>query len=203
MSFTDIIKTSVMEGFSYSDITTTIITITLLISFVMAVYIFFVYRFSTKNEFYQPSYGISIVIMSVITAGIILAMQSSLVISLGMVGALSIVRFRTAIKDPLDLLFLFWSIGMGIINGAGLYEVAILTSLMATGGIILFTILPLKYNNYLLSINATMDLSDDELKAFLKLNVKSNKLISKNVNKEGKDYIYEVVLKNKSVSIVV
>ena len=80
--------------------------------------------------------------MSVITAAIILAMQSNLVISLGMVGALSIVRFRTAIKDPMDLVFLFWSISIGIICGAGLYEVALLTCLVVTILILVLENLP-------------------------------------------------------------
>ena len=87
----------------------------LFICCIIAAYIFVVYRVVTKTVFYSKTFNITMAIMSVITTGIILGMQSSLVISLGMVGALSIVRFRTAIKDPMDLLFLFWSIGEGII----------------------------------------------------------------------------------------
>ena len=120
MSFNDAIKKSVLEGFSYADLSTTKIMTTLIITFAIALYIFFVYKMVTKSAFYFKSLNISMAIISVVTAGIILAMQSSIVISLGMVGALSIVRFRTAIKDPMDLLFLFWSIGTGIICGAGL-----------------------------------------------------------------------------------
>ena len=80
--------------------------------------------------------------MSLITSAIILAMQSNLVISLGMVGALSIVRFRTAIKDPMDLAFLFWSISIGIICGAGLYEIALVTSVGVTVFILVLDMLP-------------------------------------------------------------
>ena len=87
----------------------------LFICCIIAAYIFMVYRVVTKTVFYSKTFNITMAMMSVITTGIILGMQSSLVISLGMVGALSIVRFRTAIKDPMDLLFLFWSIGEGII----------------------------------------------------------------------------------------
>ena len=94
-------------------------------------------------------------IISVITAGIILAMQSSIVISLGMVGALSIVRFRTAIKDPMDLLFLFWSIGTGIICGAGLYKVAIFLAVLVTVGICLLDMLPARKSPYLLIVNTS------------------------------------------------
>jgi len=91
-------------------------------------------------------------IMAVVTAGIILAMQSSIVISLGMVGALSIVRFRTAIKDPMDLLFLFWSIGTGIICGAGLYEIAIILAVLVTLSIIFLDAFPIKKAPYLLVV---------------------------------------------------
>lgn len=199
MGIKDVLRKTLLEGVSYSDTSTTKIITTLFIAFVLAIYIFFVYRLSVKNEFYQKNFGISMVIMSVITAGIILAMQSSLVISLGMVGALSIVRFRTAIKDPLDLLFLFWSIGMGIITGAGLYDIALATSLVATIGIVIFKILPIKYNTYLLSINSSTNLNEEILDEFINKNTKSHKLISKNVNKQGKDYIYEISLRNNNM----
>lgn len=154
MNFSDVIKKSVMEGFSYADLSTTKIIITLAITFLIAVYIFFVYKLVTKSAFYFKSFNISMAIISVVTAGIILAMQSSIVISLGMVGALSIVRFRTAIKDPMDLLFLFWSIGTGIICGAGLYKVAIILAVLVTVGILVLDLLPVRISPYLLIINA-------------------------------------------------
>ena len=122
MSFTDLFKNSVVEGFTNADISLSKILVTLGITVVLALYIFAIYRLATKSVFYSKGFAISMAAISVITAAILIAMQSNLVISLGMVGALSIVRFRTAIKDPMDLLFLFWSIGVGIICGAGLYR---------------------------------------------------------------------------------
>lgn len=142
MNFSDVIKKSVLEGFSYADLSTAKIITTLLITFLIAVYIFFVYKKITKSAFYFKNFNVSMAIISVVTAGIILAMQSSIVISLGMVGALSIVRFRTAIKDPMDLLFLFWSIGTGIICGAGLYKIAIILAVLVTVGILILDMLP-------------------------------------------------------------
>ena len=97
---------------------------------------------SLIHIFYSKNFNISLAVMSLITAAIILAMQSNLVISLGMVGALSIVRFRTAIKDPMDLAFLFWSISIGIICGAGLYEIALVTSVGVTVFILVLDMLP-------------------------------------------------------------
>jgi len=94
------------------------------ITVLLGLYIFFVYRVAVNNEFYSKDFNRTLVLMAVVTAGIVLAIQSNLVISLGMVGALSIVRYRTAVKNALDLFFLFWSISIGIICGAGLYMLA-------------------------------------------------------------------------------
>ena len=142
MGFTDIIKKSVIDGFNASDISLTSMAIVLLGTFIIGLYIFFVYRYLTRSTFYNKGFAISMAIISVVTAGIVLAMQSNLVISLGMVGALSIVRFRTAIKEPMDLLFLFWSIGSGIICGAGLFELTIVLALVITIGLLVMQLIP-------------------------------------------------------------
>ena len=131
-------------------------------------------------------------IISVVTAGIILAMQSSIVISLGMVGALSIVRFRTAIKDPMDLLFLFWSIGTGIICGAGLYKIAIILAVLVTVGILILDMLPARISPYLLIINADTKEVEDEITDTVKKLAGAYKLKSKNITKDGMDLILEV-----------
>ena len=134
----------------------------LFICCIIAAYIFMVYRVVTKTVFYSKTFNITMAMMSVITTGIILGMQSSLVISLGMVGALSIVRFRTAIKDPMDLLFLFWSIGEGIICGAGLYGLAIILCVVVTLGILILDKFPIKRGPYLLIFNSeSYDVEDD------------------------------------------
>ena len=112
MGFKDVFKKSFLEGFTSMDITTGKIAATLIVTALLALYIFAIYRLVTRKVFYSKNFNISLAVMSLITSAIILAMQSNLVISLGMVGALSIVRFRTAIKDPMDLAFLFWSISM-------------------------------------------------------------------------------------------
>lgn len=196
MGFSDVIKKSVMEGFSYSDLSTTKILTTLVITFVIAVYIFFVYKTVTKSAFYFKNFNVSMAIISIVTAGIILAMQSSIVISLGMVGALSIVRFRTAIKDPMDLLFLFWSIGTGIICGAGLYKIAIILAVLVTVGILILAMLPLKVSSYLLIINADSKEIEDSVIAIMKEMGGSYKMKSKNITKNGMDLILEVKTKN-------
>ena len=204
MHFTDVVKKSVLEGFAYEDFTTTKIVITLLIAYAIAMYIHMVYKYVTKNSFYCKNYGISMTIMSVVTAGILMAMQSSLVISLGMVGALSIVRFRTAIKDPMDLLFLFWSIANGIICGAGLYEMAIIVSVVATIGIIIFQIFPIKRKSYLLVVNLnTRDITVvDKVVNTIAANSQSSDMRAKNVNRNGIELIYEIYLSKENSDIV-
>lgn len=197
MNFVDVIKKSVLQGFSNTDIPTIQIVITLGITFLIAMYIFFIYRMVCRSALYDKSFHVSMAIISVVTAGIIIAMQSSIVISLGMVGALSIVRFRTAIKNPMDLLFLFWSIGTGIICGAGLFEIAVVVSLMVTIGIFLLEYIPEYRKPYLLIINGTRELDENTVLDAVKKYAKFIKVRSRNLKKNGADYILEVHTKQE------
>ena len=142
-TFSDIFKKSFLEGFNGGNITTGRVAVTLMVTVLLAAYLFFVYYVHSKKSFYDKSFNVSLALISVITAAIVLAMQSNLVISLGMVGALSIVRFRTAIKEPMDLMFLFWSISIGIICGANLFTIAILASLVITIGLLVLELTPI------------------------------------------------------------
>ena len=136
MNFKDIIKQSVLDNFT-GDMSPERVIITILAALVFGVYIFFVYRVAISNEFYSKDFNKTLTLMTVTTAAIVLSIQSNLVISLGMVGALSIVRFRTAVKSPLDLFFLFWAICAGIVCGAGLYLLAAVASIVITAVIFL------------------------------------------------------------------
>lgn len=132
MSFSDIFKKDFLASYTSENISVMHIAAVLLITAVIAAYIFMVYRLITKKTFYSKNFNISLAALAVTTAAIILAVQSSIVISLGMVGALSIVRFRTAVKEPMDLCFMFWSIAVGICCGAHMTEVAVVLSLVLT-----------------------------------------------------------------------
>ena len=154
MSFKDIFKKSFLEGYAGADINTTTVVMALLIASALAFYIFLVYRVLTRKTFYSKNFNISLAGITVITASLILTMQSSVVLSLGMVGALSIVRFRTAIKDPMDLMFLFWSISVGIICGAGLAQVAVILSIVITLGIMILDWMPVAKAPMILVVNA-------------------------------------------------
>ena len=161
-TFSNIFKRSFLEGYANVELSTSQILIVMLFSLLVGIYIYCVYRFLTKKTFYSKSFNISLVLMSVITAAIILTVQSSVVISLGMVGALSIVRFRTAVKDPMDLAFLFWSISVGIICGAGLVEVAIILSIAATAVIMVLDRIPVLKAPMILVINSSYDEETDK-----------------------------------------
>ena len=142
MSFKDVFKKSFLEGFTRYDATPENILIVFAISLFFALYIFFAYRILTRRTFYSKSFNISLPALVLITAGIILTIQSSVVVSLGMVGALSIVRFRTAVKDPMDLVFLFWAISTGIICGAGLAQIACVLCFVLTIVLVVFDRIP-------------------------------------------------------------
>jgi len=197
MGITDVIKKSVLEGFTSGDMSSTEIMVTLGITFVIGLYIFFVYKMVSKTALYDKSFHISMTLISVITAGIIVAMQSSIVISLGMVGALSIVRFRTAIKNPMDLLFLFWSIGTGIVCGAGMFEIAIMMALITTVGMMVLEYMPGNRKMYLLIVNGNSDLQEDDIVNAAKPLVKKCKVKTRNIKKHGCDYIFEVEKKHE------
>lgn len=192
MSFRDAIESNLIKGFSSADITVAEVLITLGITFVIALYLFAVYRVITKNAFYSKDFNISIVAMAIVTAGIILAMQSSLVISLGMVGALSIVRFRTAIKEPMDLLFLFWSIGTGIICGAGLYKIAIILAVCVTLAIVLLKVIPETRSGRILFVGAASKLKTDDIKKAVEPYGKIISIRSVNVTSAGTNTVFEV-----------
>lgn len=190
--FSDIFKKSFLEGFTGGDISTGRIAATLAVTALIAIYIFVIYRVVTRKTFYSKTFNISLTALAVITAAIILAMQSNLVISLGMVGALSIIRFRTAIKDPMDLVFLFWSISIGIICGAGLYEIAVITSLLVTIGIICLDLVPTSKAPMMLVVNATELEAEAAVLDAVKTAGKMCKVKSRNYTEGHLDMIIEV-----------
>ena len=194
MSFKDIFKKSFLSQFN-SDLSTTSIIMALLITAVIAVYIFAVYRVVCRKAFYSRSFAISLPVIAMITASVIIAVQSSIVISLGMVGALSIVRFRTAVKDPMDLAFLFWSISVGIICGATLYEVAVEASILITLVMLGLHYVPNVKPALILLVNGTG--AEEEVKQGLEESTSWYKIKSRNVSASGMDMIVELKTKQE------
>lgn len=196
MGFNDVIKKSFLEGFTSTDLSTTEIGLALLIAGVLGVYLFGVYRVINRKAFYSKSFNISLVALCLITAAIIMTIQSSVVISLGMVGALSIVRFRTAVKEPMDLVFLFWSISVGIICGAGLFELALLLSLAVTILILVLEAVPVAKAPLLLVVNASDCDAEDAVLEIVKKYTKTCNVKSRSITMSGLDLIVELRVKD-------
>ncbi len=200
MSIQDILKKSFLSQFN-SDLSTTEVLVTLLVAAVIGTYIFVIYRLVCRKAFYSKSFAISLPVIAMITASIIVTIQSNAVISLGMVGALSIVRFRTAVKDPMDLAFLFWSISIGIICGASLHELAIEASILITVVMLALHFVPNAKPCLLLLVNATDRGIQGELESVLKATTTSYKIKSRNASASGVDMIVEVKT-NKEEALV-
>ncbi len=191
-TFKDIFKKSFLEGYASAEITTVTILAALGIACALALYIFFVYRVITRKTFYSKNFNISLAGITVITAALILTMQSSVVLSLGMVGALSIVRFRTAVKDPMDLMFLFWSISVGIICGAGLAQVAVILSVVITVGILILDRMPVAKAPMILVVNAADPDAEEAVTSAVGKFCKFFTVKSRNLTASSLDLVLEV-----------
>ena len=150
----NIFKRSFLEGYASVDITVESVILALTVTFFIGIYIFFVYRVLTRKTFYSKNFNISLVGVALITSAIIVTIQSSIVVSLGMVGALSIVRFRTAVKEPMDLAFMFWAISTGIICGAGLAEIACVLAFVLTVALFVLDRVPIGKAPQILMVSA-------------------------------------------------
>ncbi len=163
MNFSDFFSNAALQYLTSTEITTTIILVFMAYSVGFSFFIYCIYRVVCRSSFYSPVFGKTLVGLGVVTTGIILAMQGSLVVSLGMVGALSIVRFRNAVKSPLDLLFLFWSISTGIICGTGFVEIAFVMSAVMSIVVLGLDFLPFGNSSYIVTISGDASFDEDLL----------------------------------------
>lgn len=182
---------SILETMENNTLSMRAIYNTLGAGILFSLYIYGVYWFSQKKGFYNKQFNIVLGVLPVITAGIILAMQSNLVISLGMVGALSIVRFRTAIKEPKDLLFLFWAISIGIILGARNYALAFAVCLAVTIMLLLLELLPEKRASVLLVVNMDKEGKEGDILPIVSKYAKHPKIKTRSRTADGMDMIVE------------
>ena len=178
------------------------IIVALSVSFALGLFIFFVYTKTFKGVMYSPAFGISLIAMGMITTLIILAVSTNLIVTLGMVGALSIVRFRTVVKEPLDLVYLFWSITIGIIVGAGLIPMAIIGSIVI--GLILYLFVNRNINEtpYVVVISCAEAQAETESLTLLKGQTKKHIVKAKTVSREGIELTVEVRLKKSSMQFL-
>lgn len=190
-TFEDIIKKSVLTLESFRTVSYYDVIVGLIISFAIGMFIYAIYRKTFRGVVYSYNYNVSFVLMTMITTLVIMTISTNIVLSLGMVGALSIVRFRTAVKDPLDIVYMFWAISAGIATGAKIYPLAIGGSLII--GLVIFWMSrrKVKEEAFLLIIRHT-DEATNELRPELKK--LRGKLKSKNVRKNYTEVTYEIRL---------
>ena len=200
MTFQDIFKSSFLEKateFSIIDV-----GIAMLAAFGIGLFVFLIYKKTFAGVMYSASFGVSILAMTLITTLIILAVTSNIILSLGMVGALSIVRFRTAVKEPMDIAFLFWAIAAGIVIGAGLIPLAVIGSVFI--GIILIIFANKKSTDtpYIILLNLADDQAESNALSLIKSKTKKNLIKAKTVSKAGIELTVEVRLLDMTAKLV-
>lgn len=200
MTFNDIFKSSFLENINSISVLDMLLTI--LLSFCIGLFIFFIYKRTYRGVMYSAGFGTTLIALTMITSIVILAVTSNVVLSLGMVGALSIVRFRTAIKDPLDITFLFWSIAAGIILAAGMIPLAVIGSICI--GIILLIFVNKSSNTHPYIVVLNCSDHDAEVKALelLSKNVTKSTIKSKSAVKGAIELNIEVRLKDDNTDFI-
>lgn len=200
MNFSDIFKSSFLENVTSVGIFDMILA--LVLSFGIGLFIFFIYKKTYQGVMYSSSFGTTLIALTMITTLVILAVTSNVVLSLGMVGALSIVRFRTAIKEPLDIAFLFWSIAVGIVLAAGMIPLAVIGSIII--GVILLVFVNKKphCNPYIIVLSCTNSTVENNATEFIKSNVKKCIVKSKTVQKDMIELNLDIRLASESTEFI-
>lgn len=200
-SLSDIFKSNFLE--KTTSISLVDGALALGLSFCIGLFIYAVYKKTFKGVMYSKSFSTSLIALTMITALVILAVTSNIVLSLGMVGAMSIVRFRTAIKDPMDIAYLFWAIAVGIVLGAGLIPIAIFGSLFIGLILVIFTNKSNSDNPYILIINCDDESVENNVLKIIGNKVKKYVIKSKTVTGgKGVEFTIEIRLKSMETSFV-
>lgn len=200
MTFNDIFKSGFMEN--VSSVSVVDMAAALVLAFGLGMFIFFVYKKTFSGVMYSSGFGVTLIALTMITTVVILAVTSNVVLSLGMVGALSIVRFRTAIKEPLDIAFLFWSIAAGIVLAAGMIPLAVFGSLFI--GIVLLVFVNRKphLNPYIVVIGCEGHESERQALEFLKSKVQRCVVKSKTAQKGMVELNLEIRMKEDNTDFI-
>ena len=188
---------NIINTYSNEVITTSTILSVLIMVTIMAVYEFIIYRFVSHRSFYNKSFNITCATLPFFISTIILCLQSNIVITLGTIGALAIIRFRTAIKDPVDMLYLLWSVFIGIVCGCQLFEVGVLTSVVVTIVLIVLDKINFGRRPFVLIIHGDKDIENDLVELF-KNQKMTYRIKSRNYTNKGYDYAIEINTKRIS-----
>lgn len=199
-TFQDIFKSSFLERLDAVSLPDAAIALAL--AFCLGLFIFLVYKKCYAGVMYAPSFGVTLIALTLITTLLILAVTSNIILSLGMVGALSIVRFRTAIKEPMDIAFLFWSIAVGIVLAAGLIPLAVFGSIFIGAVLVAFSKRKTVDSPYILVAHCENSGIEEQVRIFVKSQVKRLNLKSKSVCGGCVELNYEVRLKDDNSAFV-
>ncbi|MCI9643223.1 MAG: DUF4956 domain-containing protein [Oscillibacter sp.] len=200
MTFQDIFKSSFLEN--VASVSLLDMGLALILAFGLGLFIFLVYKKTFTGVMYSSSFGVTLVALTMITTMVILAVTSNVVLSLGMVGALSIVRFRTAIKEPLDIAFLFWSIAVGIVLAAGLIPLAVFGSVVIGFMLLVFVNRKSRCDPYIAVLQCDGQESEARAEDFLRQNTWRCVVKSKTVQKDAVELNLEIRLKDENTSFV-
>ncbi len=198
MTLEDLIQEFLNPANAYQALTVERVLLSLIVTFGVTLFIFYMYRKTFSGVLYTRNFNVGLVLTGLVVTLVVLPISSNIALSLGMVGALSIVRFRTAIKDPADIVFTFWAIAVGIISGAGLYMIAIVGSPVI--GLFMFVLSRANFRSndpYLLVVNYSREAEEAVQKA-----VPKHKLRSRTINPSGVELILEVRMKAKDATQV-
>ncbi|MCR5739188.1 MAG: DUF4956 domain-containing protein [Lachnospiraceae bacterium] len=200
MTFSDIFKSDFLENIS--SVSFPDMVITLVLAFCLGVFIFWVYKKTSSGVMYSSGFGITLVALTMITSLVILAVTSNVVLSLGMVGALSIVRFRTAIKEPVEIAFLFWSLAAGIVLAAGLIHLAVFGSLLIGIVLLIFSNRKAHFNPYIVVLRCTGKEAENAAVQIIKKNTDKYVTKSKTVTKDCIELNIDIRLKEDNTDFV-
>lgn len=200
MSFNDVFKSSFLENVTQFSAVDTLIG--MLFAIVISLFIFVVYKKTFNGVMYSSGFALTLVGLSLVTTLVIMAVTSNVVLSLGMVGALSIVRFRAAIKEPIEIVYLFWSIAAGIVIGAGMIPLAVIGSAIIGVILILFANRRMHENPYILILNCVNEEAENTATQMAQRVLKRFLVKSKTVNGGGIELTAEVRLKDAATSFV-
>lgn len=200
MNFGDIFKSSFLQSFKEFSLVDTLIG--LLFALVIGLFIFLIYKKTFRGIMYSTGFAMALIGLSLVTTLVIMAVTSNVVLSLGMVGALSIVRFRAAIKEPMEIVFLFWSLAVGIVIGAGMIPLAVIGS--AIIGIILVVFVKQKFMStpYILVINCADDEAERAAMEIIRTSVSKFIVKSKTIKENGIELTTEIRIKNDATDFV-
>ncbi|MBQ3785826.1 MAG: DUF4956 domain-containing protein [Lachnospiraceae bacterium] len=200
MTFNDIFKSSFLEN--VTSVSPLDMVLALVLAFALGLFIFFIYKKTYTGVMYSSGFGVTLIALTMITTFVILAVTSNVVLSLGMVGALSIVRFRTAIKEPLDIAFLFWSLAAGIVLAAGLIPLAVFGSLIIGVVILIFANRKETVNPYIVVLSLDDRDAEEKATSYLKNKTKKCVVKSKTARKDNIELNMEIRLKEDDTSFI-